>query len=117
MKKVAELISLEATPYYHFHIALHVNQSKARNLTDLEVVQRWHKLYKGNLLTQKIERDDELSEAQMAILDDMVKIFRERLICISWYMRRLNKTVAILANDKNNCTGPEKRHSLKRQLY
>jgi hypothetical protein len=34
----------------HFHIVLHVNQSKARELTDLDVVQRWYQLYKGNLL-------------------------------------------------------------------
>jgi hypothetical protein len=32
----------------HFHIVLHVNQPKARDLTDVEVVQRWHQLYKGN---------------------------------------------------------------------
>jgi REP element-mobilizing transposase RayT len=89
----------------HFHIVLHVNQSKARELTDLEVVQRWHQLYKGNLLTQKFERSDELSEAQLAILDDMIKLWRDRLMSISWYMRRLNETVARLANDEDNCTG------------
>ena len=89
----------------HFHIVLHVNQSKAHELTDLEVVQRWHQLYKGNLLTQKFERSDELSEAQLAILDDMIKLWRDRLMSISWYMRRLNETVARLANDEDNCTG------------
>jgi REP element-mobilizing transposase RayT len=89
----------------HFHIVLHVNQSKARELTDLEVVQRSHQLYKGNLLTQKFERSDELSEAQLAILDDMIKLWRDRLMSISWYMRRLNETVARLANDEDNCTG------------
>ena len=89
----------------HFHIVLHVNQSKARELTDLEVVQRWHQLYKGNLLTQKFERSDELSEAQLAILNDMIKLWRDRLMSISWYMRRLNETVARLANDEDNCTG------------
>jgi hypothetical protein len=28
-------------------------------------VQRWHQLYKGNLLTQKLERGDELSESKV----------------------------------------------------
>jgi REP element-mobilizing transposase RayT len=89
----------------HFHIVLHVDQANARNLTDLEVVQRWHQLYKGNLLTQKLERGDELSETQLAILEDKIKELRERLMSISWYIRRLNETVARLANDEDNCTG------------
>jgi REP element-mobilizing transposase RayT len=89
----------------HFHIVLHVDQTKARDLSDLEVVQRWHQLYKGNLLTQKLERGDELSEAQIATLEDTIKELRERLMSISWYMRRLNETVARLANDEDNCTG------------
>ena len=89
----------------HFHIVLHVNQSKARKLTDLEVVQRWHQLYKGSLITQKFERGEELSEAQVAMLEDIIKLWRDRLISISWYMRRLNETVARLANDEDNCTG------------
>jgi hypothetical protein len=89
----------------HFHIVLHVDQTKARDLTNLEIVQRWHQLYKGNLLTQKFERGDELSEAQMARLEEMVKELRERLMSISWYMRRLNETVARLANEEDNCTG------------
>ena len=89
----------------HFHIVLHVNQSKARELTDLDVVQRWHQLYKGSVITQKFECGEELSEAQTAILEDMIKQLRERLISISWYMRRLNETVARLANEEDNCTG------------
>jgi hypothetical protein len=79
-------ISAYAVISNHFHIVLHVNQSKARYLTDLEVVQRWHQLYKGSLITQKYERGEELSEAQVAILEDMIKLWRDRLMIISWYM-------------------------------
>ena len=77
----------------HFHIVLHVNQSKARELTDLEIVQRWHQLYKGSIITQKFERGEELSEAQVAMLEDIIKLWRDRLISISWYMRRLNRNL------------------------
>ena len=79
-------ISAYAVISNHFHIVLHVNQPEARNLTDLEVVQRWNQLYKGSLITQKYERGDELSEAQLAILEDMIKLWRDRLMIISWYM-------------------------------
>ena len=33
----------------HFHAVLHINQAKSKTLTDIEVVQRWHLLYKGTL--------------------------------------------------------------------
>ena len=62
----------------HFHIVLHVNQSKTRDLTDLEVVQRWHQLYKGSFITQKFERGEELSEAQLSILEDIINDWRDR---------------------------------------
>jgi hypothetical protein len=68
-------------------------------------VQRWHQLYKGNLLTQKLERGDELSQAELATLEEIITKWRDRLISISWYMRRFNETVARLANDEDNCTG------------
>ena len=38
----------------HVHTVLHINAAKAHSLTDLEVCERWHRLYKGTLLTQKI---------------------------------------------------------------
>ena len=89
----------------HFHVVLHVSQQRARGLTDLEVVQRWHQLYQGVLLSQKFERGEELSESQQAMLSERIDEWRERLMSISWFMRRLNETVARLANEEDQCTG------------
>jgi len=89
----------------HFHVVLHVSQQRARSLTNLEVVQRWHQLYQGTLLSKKFERDEELSESQQAMLNERIDEWRERLMSISWFMRRLNETVARLANEEDQCTG------------
>ena len=89
----------------HFHVVLHVSQQRAQNLADLEVVQRWHQLYQGTLLSQKFERGEVLSASQQAMLDERIEEWRERLMSISWFMRRLNETVARLANDEDQCTG------------
>ena len=89
----------------HFHVILHINQARARSLTNLEVVQRWHQLYAGTLLSQKYERGKELSESQQAILDERIEEWRDRLMSISWFMRRLNETVARLANEEDQCSG------------
>lgn len=89
----------------HFHVVLHVSQQRARGLTNLEVVQRWHQLYQGTLLSQKFERGEVLSASQQAMLDERIEEWRERLMSISWFMRRLNETVARLANEEDLCTG------------
>jgi len=82
----------------HFHVVLHVSQQRAHGLTDMEVIQRWHQLYQGTLLSQKFERGEVLSVSQQALLDERIEEWRERLMSISWFMRRLNETVARLAN-------------------
>lgn len=89
----------------HFHVVLHVSQQRARSLTSLEVVQRWHQLYQGTIFSRKFERGEHLSNSQQAMLDERIEEWRDRLMSISWFMRRLNETVARLANEEDQCTG------------
>ena len=48
----------------HVHTVLHINAAKAHSLSDLEVCERWHRLYKGTLLTQKYAKSDPLNKAE-----------------------------------------------------
>ncbi|MCF6459388.1 transposase [Pseudoalteromonas sp. MMG024] len=89
----------------HTHIVLHVDERKARRLTQKAVIIRWHKLFKGNLLTQKYLRGGKLDPAQLITLNDMTNAFRKRLMDISWFMRVLNEYIARKANFEDNCTG------------
>ena len=89
----------------HFHVVLHVSQQRALSLSALEVVQRWHQLYQGTLLSKKFEHGEQLSNSQQAMLDERIDEWRDRLMSISWFMRRVNETVARLANEEDQCTG------------
>jgi hypothetical protein len=120
-----ELISLEATPYYHCvsrcvrKAFLCGSDSTGRSF---EHRRGWieHLLIEqakvfcidiaayavmSNHFHIVLHVDQTKAKAQTAILEDMVKELRERLMSISWYMRRLNETVARLANDEDNCIG------------
>ncbi|PCK29564.1 transposase, partial [Pseudoalteromonas piscicida] len=69
------------------------------------IVIRWHKLFKGNWITQKYTKEEPLSESEQLMLDEHVAKYRERLADISWFMRVLNEDIARRANKEDDCTG------------
>ena len=70
-----------------------------------EVVERWHQLYQGTLLSQKYQTGDALSQGELISLEETVTIYRQRLYDISWLMRNLNEHIARVANKEDGCTG------------
>ncbi|WP_046007489.1 transposase [Pseudoalteromonas rubra] len=89
----------------HTHIVLYVDDKKAERLSDKAIVIRWHKLFKGNWLTQKYINGNELSESEHIMLAADITEFRLRLASISWFMRVLNESIARRANEEDGCTG------------
>ncbi len=89
----------------HTHVVLYVDDKKAKRLSDKAIVLRWHKLFKGNLLSHKLIEGEPLGESEQLILDEHVAKYRERLANISWFMRVLNEDIARRANKEDNCTG------------
>ncbi|MFD3321978.1 transposase [Alteromonas macleodii] len=92
----------------HTHLVLHVNREKADALSTEDVIQRWHKLYKGTLISQRYLSPDlrkELHETQIKTIELTAEVWRKRLFDISWFMRALNEYIARAANKEDNCTG------------
>lgn len=87
------------------HIVLCVDEKKAKRLKQKAIIIRWHKLFKGNLLTQKYLSGEQLNSSEQFTLDEMTQVFRNRLMDISWFMRVLNEDIARKANFEDNCTG------------
>ncbi|WP_133471638.1 transposase [Paraglaciecola marina] len=89
----------------HVHVVLHVNAEQAQAWSDEEVINRWHRLHKGTLLTQMFARGDTLTLGQLLTLDETIVEYRRRLHDISWLMRDLNEYIAREANKEDDCTG------------
>ncbi|MCA6062963.1 transposase [Thalassolituus marinus] len=89
----------------HYHVVLYVDSDSSKRWTDEEVVERWHSLFKGNLLSQRFMRGDELNKADLARLQIYLTEWRSRLTDISWFMRVLNESIAREANLEDDCTG------------
>ena len=89
----------------HHHVVLHINKPEALSWSYEEVCERWHKIYKGTLLTQKFLRKDTLTEVELRVVKEKLEQWRLNLSCISWFMRSLNEPIARMANAEDKCTG------------
>ncbi len=89
----------------HFHVVLRVEKSVAESWSDLEVVQRWHKLFKGNPLSQRFSRSDSLTRTEHQQLATSITRWRDALADISWFMRCSKEPLARLANKEDGCKG------------
>jgi REP element-mobilizing transposase RayT len=107
--KLPQIFCIEVAAYAvmsnHYHIVLHVNEKKVLGLSTREVIERWHLLFKGNLLSQRYLAGGLTSPAEIDALHTCVAEWRNRLSSISWFMRLLNEKIARQANKEDKCTG------------
>ncbi|AZZ92599.1 transposase [Hahella sp. KA22] len=89
----------------HFHVVLHVNASNAASWSDREVVRRWNTLFTGTELSWRYLRGEPIEDAHFHLLKKQIAVWRQRLACISWFMRCLNEPIARMANREDGCTG------------
>lgn len=89
----------------HCHVVLHVDASQARSWTTMEVIERWHGLFAGNLLSQRFLGGQALCDAELGAVEIQAEVWRENLMSVSWFMRCLNEHIARQANAEDSCTG------------
>ena len=89
----------------HYHVVLHIHKDKAQALSTHEVIERWHQLFKGSLLSQRFQRNEAFTKAELTALNKQIEIWRSRLMDISWFMRCMNEAIARQANEEDDCSG------------
>ena len=89
----------------HYHAVLCINVERARSWTDRRVVENWHRLFHGTVLSQKFLKEESLQDYEAAALQPVIDEWRERLQSISWFMRVLNENIAREANKEDDCSG------------
>jgi hypothetical protein len=77
----------------HFHLALAVVPDAVRGWSDDEVIERWQQIYRSKCVQRNAER-----RAQMLADPEQMRVTRERLASLSWFMKCLNEHVSRIAN-------------------
>jgi hypothetical protein len=78
----------------HYHVILHINTDRAKTWSDYEIVERWHRLFNGTVLSQKyLKNEGHLSKVEMMMFQFTIDEWRSRLQAIffkiksAWFMR------------------------------
>ena len=107
--ELADIFAIDICAYAvmsnHTHLVLHVDAEGAQRWSLQEVVERWHQLFAGTLISQDFLADKPLHDSQVIELEQQAALWRERLTSISWFMRCLNESIARQANAEDGCTG------------
>jgi len=109
MLLLSQVFSLDLCAYAvmsnHYHVVLHVDRERAENWDTREVIERWHRLFTGHPLTQRLLAGDSLLNSEQKLVEELVALWRNRLLNVSWYMRCLNESIARRANREDKCKG------------
>ncbi|MEM9069747.1 MAG: hypothetical protein AAGE52_14640 [Myxococcota bacterium] len=99
---LADIFAIDICAYAvmsnHLHVVLHVDEKRADDWSDAEVVRRYSRLY-GIAKAQLREARTEHAKRKLRLA------WRERLTDISWMMRALNEYIARRANREDEVTG------------
>ncbi|WP_444893990.1 transposase [Microbulbifer sp. TRSA001] len=109
IQKLAGIFAIDIAAYAvmsnHYHIVLYIDSNTAKTWPDTEVIHRWQELFSTSILAQRYIQGHTLDHSEMEKLKELVALWRERLMDISWFMRCLNEPIARKANAEDNCTG------------
>ena len=107
--RLSEIFAIDLSAYSimsnHYHVILHVDKARTHQWDAAEVIERWHRLFKGSKQSQAFSRGEVLEGADRILLDSEIAKWQARLSDISWFMRVVNEKIARRANVEDGCKG------------
>lgn len=97
---LAEVFAIDLCAYAvmsnHYHVVLHINTAQQTAWEDAEVIARYKRIH-------RIPEWFETADSQR--IAKVMKVWRDRLGSISWFMKCINEPLARLANNEDGCKG------------
>lgn len=89
----------------HYHVVVRIDENRALDWSDDQVITRWYKLFGRNALIDRHLAGEALSDEEAIVAMNTVASWRRRLCDLSWFMRCINERIARLANQEDACNG------------
>ncbi|MAD74603.1 MAG: hypothetical protein CML20_07420 [Rheinheimera sp.] len=109
IRLLASLFAIDICAYAvmsnHLHIVVKLEPKQASDWSTEDVLLRWTSLHKGTLLVQRYLAGSPVNAAELDTVHSCVEVYRQRLTCLSWFMKCLNEPIARRANQEDGCTG------------
>ncbi len=111
MQQLAALFAIDVAAYAvmsnHYHVVVRIDRERALEWSVEEVLKRWTALFTGPLLVTRYLSDSRgsMSQAEIAKVEALAEVYRERLHELSWFMRTLNEHIARRANAEDGVRG------------
>jgi len=109
MLELCKIFSVDIYAYAvmdnHYHIVLYLDPLAPQNWSKEDVAERWLCAYSGKSVEPEFAKQRELKKQAIIADKEKIKLYRERLGSLSWFMSRLNEPLAKQSNQEENCTG------------
>ena len=111
IQQLAALFAIDVAAYAvmsnHYHIVVRIDRERALEWSIEELLKRWTALFTGPLLVTRYLSESRLdmTQAEIAKVEELAEVYRERLHDLSWFMRTLNEHIARRANAEDGVTG------------
>lgn len=109
IEKLASVFGIDVLTYAilsnHLHVVLRNRPDVVETWADKEVALRWLQIFPGKRIEDQLG-DPTTSDVDCLARDkEKLKLIRNRLSDVSWFMRALSEPIARLANRQDDCTG------------
>src|SRR5690606_15759941 len=88
----------------HYHLVVYVDQTRSRELSREQVVERWTQLFRAPPVVERWSNGKAI-QAEREMAECIIDKWRKRLCDLSWFMKCLNEHLARRANEDDNCDG------------
>jgi hypothetical protein len=109
MKLLADIFAIDICSYAvlhnHYHVILHVGTQLTAQWSDIEVIERWERLFSLPVIVQRYPTKEPITQAERDSVSELLIKWRKRLYDISWFMRCINEPLTRQANKEDGCTG------------
>ena len=76
-------ICAHAIMHNHLHLVLHVDSEQIKRWSVMDVLQHWHRLFKGTLLTRQYQSNQPLDKYQLGMVEATAQTYKQHCLVLA----------------------------------